>query len=86
MPKEKEATGDAFKNLDEEFEAIEGLQPSGNKDSIKKFEEVIASADKNNNYAAKIDCMEELVAQVNQVEDGDEMAKMQMSSSPKKSD
>ena len=73
---------DKIKSIDDEFDAIAAIKT----DSKQEISQVldVKSADKDVTGEAKIECMESLVAKVNQVEDGDD--KPLLKSSPKKSD
>ena len=80
----KADTVDQFKSLDDEFEAIEQIKRKAKQDQAKQFQGDMPGVDAKL-ADNKIECMESLVAKVNQVEDGD-ATQLQMSSSPKKSD
>lgn len=58
---------EAFKSLDDEFDAIEQITPSATKDAIEKNE----LEELENSPIDKNDCIESLVKKVDKIEDGD---------------
>ena len=75
---------DKIKSIDDEFDAIDAIAPTLKQEPTQVLKQNLLGAEKDVTGEAKIECMESLVAKVNQVEDGDE--KPPVKSSPKKSD
>ena len=72
---------DKIKSIDDEFDAIASINPTTNQELDPKLN--VKSKEKDVTGESKIECMESLVAKVNQIEDGDAAP---LKSSPKKSD